>query len=112
MKRMRNPGRYAFLNSDINYFMIGKEKKMRTSEVFGVGCFMFVIILCLAAAAGGLCVDYSLYALWGFEIPWYLDALIGIPACGPAIVAAIICKVIEMQGYETPFWPCKPAKKT
>lgn len=67
------------------------------------GCAQLIAYAVISLVLGAPCFDYWLYSVFGKNIPWYADCVVGF-ALGPLnITAAIVCWIIRLCGIETPF---------
>lgn len=64
------------------------------------GCLTVILALVL----GGICFDYSLWALFGKEVDWWADVLCGLFICWLVIPTAIVCKILTLAGLAAPFF--------
>jgi len=71
--------------------------------VFGgfLGCAG--IVLLINCTVGGYCFDYSLYAIFGHDIPWYCDVVARLFLGEIAIPCAVICWIVSVGGVSQPF---------
>lgn len=70
-------------------------------KLTGIAIF---IILIFNITVGALCVDYSLGAIAGVDVPLIADILIGLVAGQVVIPLAIVCFILSACGVVTPFF--------
>lgn len=70
------------------------------SCVFGL--YGLLIGSCLFVAAK--CFEYSLWSVFGKDVPWYLDVLGGVALNGVNVPLAIGCAIARACGVEIPFY--------
>lgn len=77
---------------------------MRDDNDSGIGvCGCFLIMLLINVTLGGYCFHYSLWNIFGKNIPWFADAVCGVVLGGVAIPTAVVCWVMRLCGVEAPF---------
>ena len=67
-------------------------------------CGTALFLLAFNLTLGGLCFDYSLFSLFGKDIPWYGDMVAGLFLGQFAGPIAIICWVVRLCGIDAPFF--------
>jgi len=77
------------------------SKKSSSDGRFSCGCM--ILVLLINPLLGGFCFNYSLGAIWGTHLSWFLAALGGLFLGEIAIPAALIIWLITLSGVATPF---------
>lgn len=67
----------------------------------GGGCLTILLVNFLF---GGVCFDYTLWAMFGKDIPWYGDVIAGFFLGQFVVPAAVICWIVKMCGVTVPFF--------
>lgn len=67
------------------------------------GCIRLLIILPFNLIIGGLTFQYCLWAIFGKDVPWYLDALAGLFLAEFTCPLAIFCAIVKLCGIAAPF---------
>ncbi len=49
------------------------------------------------------CFDYCLMAIFGKDLPWYIDLIGGIVLSGVIVATTVIIWIVQMCGIATPF---------
>lgn len=68
-----------------------------------VGCGMLIIIFIALSIFEGFCFEYSLWSIFGKDIPWYSDIVAGLCGGQLTIPVAAVCWVIRLCGVSIPF---------
>jgi hypothetical protein len=84
--------------------------KRQTVSVKVPAAFIAVILTGYTALLGfvlwfmGFCFQYSLYSIFGKDVPWYLDLLGGAMLNGFNLPVAVCCLIARACGVEVPFY--------
>lgn len=71
-------------------------------ELFVIGIYLSIFSLSLWFLA--FCFDYSLNAILGKDLPWYVDILGGVILNAIITVLAFICWIVQLCGIASPFF--------
>jgi hypothetical protein len=66
------------------------------------GCGCVAIFAAIGLTIGGLAFQYSLWAIFGKDIPWYADALCGVVLGAAALPLAFILWILSLCGIAFP----------
>lgn len=74
------------------------------AAMIGYVSFVYALVLAVILFLATKMFEYSLWAIFGKEVPWYLDLVGGIVLNGANLVVFIICAFARAFGAEVPFY--------
>lgn len=66
-------------------------------------CGCYLAALAFNISIGAWLFDYALYSILGKDVPWYVDAIVGLITAQIMLLVAAVCWVLRLTGMETPF---------
>lgn len=79
-----------------------------TKEAFtflGLGCGGLIMLMAILLYPVKLMAEYSIWTLFGKDVPWFLDILVGFVLNGALFIVFVFCMLIRFLGYEIPLIP-------
>lgn len=73
-------------------------------RLFKIAVSVQVFGFALAMAFLGCCFDYSLFAICGKDVPWYLDVIGGVVTNGVVVVVTILLYILQVAGIAMPLF--------
>ena len=68
-----------------------------------VGCIVYLIVLIVVLCLGCVCFDYNLYFWFAKDVPWYVDAPVGLVLSECVIPLTLLTLVLDHCDYVSPF---------
>lgn len=66
--------------------------------------FAYLAVLAFFGWIGAKLFEYSLWAIFGKDVPWYLDVCGGLVLNGMSVPLAVCCAIARASGVEVPFY--------
>lgn len=74
------------------------------NTLLGCNCGCMILIVLVNLTLGAYCFDYSLAALFGTDVPWYLDVVAGLFLGELVIPVAVILWIVGISGVAFPIF--------
>lgn len=76
----------------------------QNSTVGLLGCGFYAIGFAMTFAFAGFLFEYSMWSIFGRDVPWYADVIGGLVCNAVTLPVAVCCWIARLAGVDVPFF--------